>query len=49
MSNVRNKCPSCNERNQYKITTMSGVGQERYMERREHLVGELDMITKSGK
>lgn len=44
MSNGRNKCPSCNERNKYKITTMAGVGQQRYMERRADRVGDLAMI-----
>lgn len=44
MSNGRNKCPLCNERNKYKITTMTGVGQQKYMERRADRVGDLAMI-----
>lgn len=49
MSNGRDKCPLHNVRNKYKMATMAGIGQERYMELREHIIGQLDMITEGGR
>lgn len=43
-SSGRDKCPSCTERNKDKITAMADVGQESYLEPKEHITGESDMI-----